>query len=128
MKKVLWFSRHTMTEEQANAIGENIQITQVNGDMPNVHVAFDAKINGEDKSIIFKEFAKNFDIIAIVAPIGLQQQVLSIAGNKPVIMSKNKRTLVPNPQGGEDKVVFAFDGWEQLVKIDIILKPWTFLK
>jgi hypothetical protein len=125
MKKVLWFSRHTMTAQQIEALGANIEVTQVNGDMPNVHIPFEAKVNGEDNAVVFKDFAKGFDILAIVAPVGLQQQVLSIAGDKPVIMAKNKRTLVPNPEGGEDKVVFVFDLWEQLVKIDIVLKPFV---
>lgn len=83
MKKVLWFSRHTMTDQQAAALGENVEVTQVNGDMPNVHVPFEAKVNGEDNVVVFKDFAKGFDILAIVAPVGLQQQVLSIAGINP---------------------------------------------
>ena len=60
------------------------------------------------------------DIIAIVAPIQLQQQFLKLANGKPVIMAVNDRVLVPNPEGGEDKVTFKFVKWEQLDKIEVV--------
>jgi hypothetical protein len=73
----------------------------------------------------FKEYAKNFDILAIVLPIHLQDQVLKTCGDKEVIIAQNKREIVFNPETGEeDKVVFNFAGWKRLVKIDIILEDW----
>lgn len=49
-----------------------------------------------------------------VAPIGLQEQFLKVAGERPVIISSVIRELVKDPDGGEDKVNFIFDGWKQL--------------
>lgn len=62
----------------------------------------------------------NADIIAIVAPINLQQQFLKLANGKPVIMAVNDRVLVPQENGEEDKVEFRFVKWEQLDRIEIV--------
>lgn len=72
MKKVLWFSRHAMTEEQRKALGE-VEINQI-----------DRTIRKADE---LKQEIDDSDIIAIVAPIELQQQFLALAGDKPVIGS-----------------------------------------
>lgn len=120
MKKIMWFSRHDMTSEQAS-IFQNCEITKVNGSPANVHVPFSGTINNGEESQLpaLKELVKNFDILAIVAPIGLQQQFLQISGDKPVIMAKTRREIING-----DKVVFNFDGWEQLLKIEIQTKPF----
>ena len=101
-KKVLWVSRHIMSEEQLAALGE-VTINQV-----------DRTLNS---AFELQEEIAEADIIAIVAPINLQQQFLKLAGNKPVIMAVNDRQLVPDPEGGESKVVFKFVKWIQLKKI-----------
>lgn len=125
MNKVLWFSRHDMTQEQLSALGE-VEVTKVNvGNLPNVHVPFEGEVNGETKQFPpFKELMQEYDIVAIVAPISLQQQILGVAGDKPVIMAKNRRVLVQSPDGGEAKVTFVFDGWEQLLEIKVVLVPY----
>ena len=105
-KKVLWFSRHSMTPEQESALGENIEIIQVN---KTINSAYE-----------LQDDINKADIIAIVAPIQLQQQFLKLANGKPVIMAVNDRVLVPNPEGGEDKVTFKFVKWEQLDKIEVV--------
>lgn len=105
MKKVLWFSRHAMTEEQRAALGE-VEILQINR---TINTAFE--LENEIKEV---------DIVAIVAPINLQQQFLKLAGDKPVIMAVNDRVLVPDPEGGEDKVQFKFVKWERLIKIEVV--------
>lgn len=58
-------------------------------------------------------------MIAIVAPINLQQQFLKLAGDKPVIMAVNDRLLVKQPDGSEDKVEFRFVKWERLLEITV---------
>ena len=108
-KKVLWFSRHEMTEEQKNALGD-VEILQVNR---TINSAYE-----------LKEEIDSCDIIAIVAPINLQKQFLDIANGKPVIFAVNQRVLVQNENGGEDKVEFKFNGWKRLVKIDIITEDF----
>ena len=108
-KKVLWFSRHEMTPEQLKALGD-VEVTQVNKSISSAYE--------------LEEEIKANDIIAIVAPINLQQQFLKIAGNKPVIMAVNDRRLIPQ-EGGEDKVEFHFVKWEQLD--EIIIKKHDFV-
>ena len=74
-----------------------------------------------------KDEVEKSDIIAIVAPINIQQQFLQIAGNKPVIMAVNDRVLVPQEDGTEDKVEFRFIKWERLIKIDIIKEDFIII-
>ena len=109
-KKVLWFSRHEMTADQRAALG-NCEITQINRSIQNAYE-------------LEKEIKEN-DIIAIVAPINLQQQFLKIAGEKPVIMAVNDRVLVPQADGSEDKVEFRFVKWERLLKIEVVKEDFV---
>ncbi len=104
MKKVLWFSRHTMTEEQKAALGE-CEIMQI-----------DCTINSAYE---LQEEIEAADVVAIVAPINLQQQFLKLAGDRPVIMAVNDRILVPAEDGSESKVEFRFVKWERLLSIKI---------
>ena len=81
-KKVLWFSRHEMTPEQRAALGD-VEIIQVNKTVQSAYELQD-EIN-------------ECDIIAIVAPINLQQQFIKLANGKPVIMTEcllNKLTVL----------------------------------
>lgn len=120
MTKVLWFSRHEMSQEQLealkNKLGE-ITITQINGTAPNVHVEFEASVNGSESTVVkpLKEWIQEHQVIAIVAPINLQQQILTVSENKPVIMSENARIF--NEEG---KVTFKFVRWFKLIKIEVV--------
>ena len=109
-KKVLWFSRHEMTADQRAALG-NCKVTQINRSIQNAYE-------------LEKEIQEN-DIIAIVAPINLQQQFLKIAGEKPVIMAVNDRVLIPQADGSEDKVEFRFVKWERLLKIEVVKEDFV---
>lgn len=120
MTQVLWFSRHPLSAEQEASLVSKlgpISVTQVNGTAPNVHVPFEAEINAAPAQEIasFKALVSDFQVLAIVAPIGLQQQILGIAGDKPVIIAKNARKF----EGG-DKVTFEFVCWEQLHEVKIV--------
>lgn len=119
IKKVMWFSRHEMTVNQKksleNKLGE-IKITMVNGTASNVHIPFEAEINGSVKEEVkpLKEWVKDFDVIAVVAPIGLLQQIVGIS-NKPVIQALNKRVMLEG-----EKMEFVFQKWERIVKVEIL--------
>lgn len=104
-RKVLWFSRHTMTAEQLSALGTVREIVQCDGTISSAWELAD-EIN-------------DCDIIAIVAPIGLQQQFLKLAGDKPVVMALSERVITPDPEGGESKVDFVFQKWERLLRIEV---------
>ena len=105
MKKVLWFSRHAMSEEQKAALGE-VEIIQVSKTIASA-----------------RELAKEIEeaeIIAVVAPIGLQAEFIRIAGEKPVITAVSERVVIPSPDRGEDQVQFRFVKWERLIKIEVV--------
>ena len=124
MKKVMWFSRHEMTAEQKSALGP-AEVTKVMiENLPNVYSWVDADINGETTRIMMADYVKNFDVIAIVAPIGLQKQFLDISGERPVIIAENIRTLVKTEDMGEDKVVFNFGGWKRIKKIEVVIENY----
>ena len=109
-KKVLWFSRHEMTVEQKNALGD-CEITQISRSIESAY-----ELQGEIEAA---------DIVAIVAPINLQSQFLKLAGDKPVIMAVNARVLVPSPDGGEEKAEFHFVKWERLLKIEVVKEDFV---
>jgi hypothetical protein len=98
-----------MSAEQLAALGD-VEVVQINR---SVNSAYE-----------LKDDIEGADIIAIVAPINLQQQFLKLAGDKPVIMAVNDRVLVPQPEG-EDKVEFNFVKWERLISIEITKEDFT---
>ena len=105
MKKVLWFSRHPMSEEQKQALGAGVEIHQVSKTVASA-----------------RELAKEIEeseIIAVVAPIGLQAEFIRLAGGKPVITAVSERVVVPQEEG-EDQVIFKFVKWERLLKIEVV--------
>lgn len=122
--KVLWFSRHEMSTEQKvdleKKLGE-IHVLQINGTAPNVHVPFEASINGAEMTEVkaLKEWVAEADVVAIVAPIALQQQFLSVAGEKPVIMTENARVFSEG-----EKVQFKFVRWFRICKIEVVTEDF----
>ena len=109
-KKVLWFSRHEMTPEQREALGD-CEITQVSKSIQSAYELADE--------------IKEADIIAIVAPLNLQAQFLKLAGTKPVITALNARVLVKQDNGEEEKAVFHFVKWERLVKVEVVTEDFV---
>ena len=105
MKKVLWFSRHQMSEEQEKALGE-VQVIQVSKTISSARE--------------LAQEIKESEIIAVVAPIGLQAEFLKLAGEKPVIVAVSERVIVPSSDGGEDKVEFHFVKWERLLEVKVV--------
>lgn len=105
MKKVLWFSRHRMSPEQLAALGE-VVVKQVSKTIQT------ARELSDEIDVA--------DIIAIVAPIGLQAEFLRLAGDKPVIVAASERIITKSADGTEDKVAFQFVKWERLVKIEVV--------
>ena len=121
MTNILWLSRHPMTEEQVSSLTEKlgvVEITQVNGTIQNVHIPFDAEINGVQHTGLkpLKEWISNFDVIAVVAPIGLLQQIVQFAADKPVISALNKRIRI----GAGEEFKFEFEKWERITKVEIV--------
>lgn len=108
---VLWFSRHDMTEEQIDALVDiygPIQIHQINKTVKSAK-----ELENE---------IKGSDVVAVVAPVELQAEFLQVANGIPVISCRNKRILIQNQEGTETKVEFAFNGWYEIEKIDIVTR------
>lgn len=45
--------------------------------------------------------------------------------DKPVITAKSQRLLVHQDDGSEDKVIFQFEKWERLVKIEVVTEDFV---
>ena len=122
MKKVLWFSRHKMSDEQLKdlkrILGSELEITKINGTAPNVHVPFtDADSNNQPA---LKELVVKFDESAMVLPINLQQQILPFLPSGRLLNAVSKRVITKGKDGEEDKVKFVFDGWDAITKIEVV--------
>lgn len=109
MKKVLWFSRHSMTPSQLDdfcrSLNSEVEICQVNRTISHAN-ELAAEID-------------DADILAIVAPIELQAEFLRISNGRPVIYAKALRVLVLQGEGVEPKVTFDHGGWFQLDEVVI---------
>lgn len=134
MKKVLWFSRHNMTTAQVEDLeriyGPCIITKVTTANLPNVHVPFKANVNDSVEELAlppFKHYLTEFDVVAIVMPLNLQEQVLKVSGVTPVIIAKNNRIAkldendspVINDRG-EQEFVFQHAGWFQVLKIEVV--------
>ena len=125
MIKVLWFSRHTMSPDQLHALEDrlgDIEITQISGTAPNVHVPFEDSSGVEQPPL--KELIQSFDVVAAVLPVHLKQQILPFCGDKPLIEALNRRTIIKGYDGEEDKVEFVFDGWQRIREVKIVTEPF----
>ena len=105
MKKILWLSRHQMTEEQIN------ELMKIYGD---IIVLQDSKqINNVEELL---QDIESMDVLAVVLPIEMVGELLKIT-DKPIIYAENKRVFDEN-----GKVAFSFGGWRQYVRVDIETK------
>jgi hypothetical protein len=102
MKKVFLFSRHSMTPMQLTALGTNVTIKQC---YRTINSAFEVA-----------DEAADCDILAIVAPIYLQDQFLKVANGRPIIMDVSERHLYHTLMEASR----MWKKWEQLDKIEAI--------
>lgn len=117
MKKILWISRHTMTKEQVNDLkrifNDDIEVIPYKDTVKSVYE--------------LKEPIADVDIIAAVLPIGLMGELLTIAGDKPVLNSVSERritgkTIISANGTEEPEVEFVHMKWQQMLKVKIITK------
>ena len=119
--KVLWFSRHTMTDIQNDAMVIGIA-RHFQNDLQETTVII-TQVSETINNVSEIENIGEYDVYAIVAPIALQQQFLRVAGDKPVIMAKSDRVIQKTPEG-EDKISFVFNKWEQIKKIEVVIEDF----
>lgn len=123
MKNILWLNGHNLSDTQITALQQlygDINITHYKENISNIND--------------IKELIDNADIIAQNLPINLQQQILKIATNKPVITATNKKRELNSEithtatNAAENRIVkpftekqyeFVFKSWEQIDSIDV---------
>ncbi|MDD5464150.1 MAG: hypothetical protein PHP62_03300 [Candidatus Moranbacteria bacterium] len=109
MKKILWFSRHPLSVEQLSDLGRifgEVEVNQVNKTIT--------------KAAEILDDIEVADVVAIVAPLPLQQEFLHLAKGKSVIFCKNDRIVDP---ADNTKVTFAHAGWFQIKEIKVVFEP-----
>lgn len=119
VQKVLWFSRHTMTEEQLSDLkriyGSGIEVKQVSESAASFR---DVLAAGED-----------CQVLAVVLPPAMLADLTNPRNNvKPVIRAIANRVptgnTVINPATQKEEPEFRFEhaGWEEVVKIEVVTK------
>ena len=109
MKKVLWISRHEMTQEQRSDLD---------------------RITGGAELLLWKEtvtdIAKLLPLLqqAAVLPPELLAELIALAGDKPVLRAVSERKATGRfrtlPDGRrEQEFVYVHGGWEQLLRMDV---------
>ena len=113
MKKVLWISRHEMTQEQRSDLD---------------------RITGGAELLLWKETVTDIakllpllqqaDAVAAVLPPELLAELLALAGDKPVLRAVSERRATgcirTLPDGRrEQEFAYVHAGWEQLLRMDV---------
>lgn len=118
MTKVLWLSRHTMTEAQIadlNRIYGEIEVK-----------TFDQSVSGW-KDVV--EAGADCDVLAVVLPPAILADLTNPRNNtKPVIRAKANRVptgnTIVNPATGKEETEYRFEhaGWEKVIKIEVVVE------
>ena len=115
--KILWFSRHSLTEDQLADLhriyGEEVEVNHVNTTASSWKDITDA--------------GAGCDVLAVVLPPALLADLTNPRNNtKPVIRAIANRVptgnKVVNPATGkeEDEYRFEHAGWERVIKIEVV--------
>lgn len=118
MKKILWLSRHDLTEEQLT-------------DLERIYGEIEVKRHSQSiktwKEVV--EVGKDCDIFAVVLPPAIIAELVNPCNNrKPVIRAKANRietggTIMNHATGkAETEYKFQHIGWEQVLKIEVVTK------
>ena len=120
MTKILWLSRHEMTEAEVEDLkriyGEMIEIKK-----------FDQTVSGW-KDVV--EAGADCDVLAVVLPPAILADLTNPRNNaKPVIRAKANRVptgrTITNPATGKEEAEYRFEhaGWERVIKIEVVTEP-----
>lgn len=105
MLKLLWFSRHELNVEQL------ADLTRIYGEL------VVTRVNRTIQTA--KELAAEIeaaDVVAVVAPLTLQAELLQLCKEKPLLICKNDRII--DPTDGS-KVSFQHAGWFRVKEVRV---------
>ncbi len=117
MKKVLWISRHQMTEAQfkdlERALGDEVSLLNWTETVTELAA--------------LRPWLEQADVVAAVLPPELFSQLLQAARHKPVLQAAAKRVptgrVYRNANGAaEAEFRFVHAGWQQILKLDMQVK------
>lgn len=115
-KKVLWLSRHGMTQEQQE------DLIRIYGEVE--IITSDQSVSGWRDVV---ELGKECDILAVVLPPTIIADLVNPRNNqKPVIRAIANRVatgaMVVNPATGKEETEYRFEhaGWEKVLKIEVV--------
>lgn len=117
-KKVLWISRHTLTDGQLEdlerALRGPVRVLSWTGTVKDV---------GDLRPLVGQS-----DAVAAVLPMEKLAQILSIAGERPVLQAKGDRVptgrwAVSAEGTPEREFAFVHRGWQQILDIQIRTRP-----
>ena len=117
VKKILWFSRHQMTDDQL------ADLRRIFGQ---IEVKQESCTASSAKEVA--QLGKDCDILAVVLPPSLLADLLNprLSEGKPVIRAIANRVptgnTVKNPATGKEEQEFRFEhaGWERVLKIEVV--------
>ena len=112
MKKVLWISRHPLSKvqrEELEAIcGGSICLYWWRENVEDIQALEEALVGA--------------DVIAAVLPLHLMAALMPLAGERPVLVARARRTLVDSG-GAEEEVRFVHGGWQRIRRLEVELEP-----
>lgn len=118
VKKILWLSRHTMTEMQIEDLRRIYGEVEIK--------TFDQTVSGW-KDVV--KAGEDCDILAVVLPPAIIADLTNPRNNtKPVIRARANRVAtgntVYNPATGKEEAEYRFEhaGWERIVKIEVVVE------
>lgn len=116
MTKILWLSRHIMTQEQID------DLTRIYGEIE--VKTLDQSVSGWEDVV---KAGADCDVLAVVLPPAILADLTDPRHNsKPVIKSKAIRiatgNTVFNPATGKNESEYKYKhgGWERVIKIEIV--------
>lgn len=102
--KIMWLSRHEMTADQKAGL-EKVY--------PNCDLYIEKVDKTVDTNFINAVTELDYDAFAVVLPVKLLAYFqFQLKDDQKLLVPLSKRILTKDPNGGESKVTFAYDGWE----------------
>ena len=111
MKRVLWISRHPLSEAQLEELEEIC--------CGSVCLRW-WRENVEEIEAL-QDIINEADVIAAVLPLHLMAALMPLVGERPVLITRARRILVDSG-GTEAEVRFVHGGWQRVRRLEVALE------